>query len=47
MTILLIFASILAIVSLTIFFKKLDEFMSLIESIEESINKICEKENTK
>lgn len=41
---LIIFAVILTIVSFTIFFKKLDELTDLIDSIEESIIKICERE---
>lgn len=40
---LIIFAVMLAIISFTVFFKKLDEFTDLIDSIEESINKICER----
>lgn len=45
---LIIFAIIiLTIVSFTVFSKKIDELMGLIDSIEESINKLCEKENTK
>lgn len=52
MTGLLIFAIVLAIISFTVFFRKLDELMGLIDSIENNLNKImdngkCEKENTR